>query len=360
MCGLAGIFDIGGRRPVDEKLLRAMTTALRHRGPDGDGFHVEPGVGLGHRRLAHHRPRRPASSRCSTRTARSAVVFNGEIYDFARLRTGLESPGPRLPHPLRHRDDRPCLGKLGPGMPRPPLGMFAFALWDRNRGQLFLARDRLGKKPLYYSLLPTASSSSPPSCAACRPTRSVPRRLAPEAIEDYLAFGYIPEPGLDLSPACRNCRAAHYLLLERGQPMAAPQPYWRPHFADAADRRGRGRRRARSTRLRDCVGERAWSPTCRSARSCRAGSIRAPSSRLMAGLRTDPIATFTIGFDGESDETEYAAAMARRYRTAHHSERTADRLHRGGPRAGGDLRRALRRQLVDPDPSRLRAGPPRT
>src|ERR1700690_4066492 len=150
MCGLAGIFQRDAPATVDAALLRRMTTAMQHRGPDGEGFHVEPGVGLGHRRLAIIDPaggHQPMYNEDHS----VAIVFNGEIYNFAELREELQALG----HVFRNRCDTEAIvhawESWGPDCLQRLNGMFALAIWDRNRRQLFLARDRLGKKPLYYA-----------------------------------------------------------------------------------------------------------------------------------------------------------------------------------------------------------------
>src|ERR1051325_6133515 len=150
MCGIAGIFAVDPAAPVDEVTLHRMTAALAHRGPDGEGFLVEPGIGLGHRRLAiidldgGHQP-------MFNEDGSVAIVFNGEIYNHAALHRELAALG----HRFRSRSDTETIvhawESWGPGCLDRLSGMFAFALWDRNRRQLFLARDRLGKKPLYYA-----------------------------------------------------------------------------------------------------------------------------------------------------------------------------------------------------------------
>ena len=148
MCGIAGIFDSREARPVDESTLRAMNDAQRHRGPDDEGFHVEPGVGLGHRRLSIidlSTGQQPIYNEDDS----VVIVFNGEIYNFMQLRRELEGNG----HRFRTRTDTEVIvhawEQWGRDCVRRLRGMFAFALWDRNRGELFLARDRLGKKPRY-------------------------------------------------------------------------------------------------------------------------------------------------------------------------------------------------------------------
>src|SRR5262249_5605184 len=150
MCGIAGIYNADAAMPIAESILHRMTAALAHRGPDGDGFHIESGVGLGHRRLAiidlagGQQPMFNADGSL-------VIVFNGEIYNHLTLRCDLERQG----HIFRTHSDTEAIihawESWGIGCLERLSGMFAFALWDRNRQLLFLARDRLGKKPLYYA-----------------------------------------------------------------------------------------------------------------------------------------------------------------------------------------------------------------
>ena len=150
MCGLTGLFR-PHLAPVDADALRAMNDAIAYRGPDGDGFHIEPGIGFGHRRLAiidvggGHQPMwNEDGSVC--------IVFNGEIYNYAALWVELQALG----HIFRtdHSDTETVIHaweQWGPDCLARLNGFFALAIWDRNRGQLFLARDRLGKKPMHYA-----------------------------------------------------------------------------------------------------------------------------------------------------------------------------------------------------------------
>jgi asparagine synthase (glutamine-hydrolysing) len=317
MCGIAGIFDLRAPRDIDAQAVRKMTTALRHRGPDGEGFHVEPGVGLGHRRLSIidlAGGRQPMTNEDGS----VVISFNGEIYDYRPLRAALEKQG----HIFRTNSDTEtivhaweawgvdCLARLS--------GMFAFALWDRNRGQLFLARDRLGKKPLYYSIVNEHELIfASELCGITAHPQFRPVLSAP-AIDDYLAYGYIPDPG-SIYSGVRQIPAGHYLLLERGRPVAEPQSYWSPRFdrmAITEDEAVDGL----LDQLTTCVERRLVADVPLGAflsGGIDSGTIVA----LMAGLRRDPVATFTIGFGGEADELPYAAAVAQRYSTAHAVER---------------------------------------
>jgi asparagine synthase (glutamine-hydrolysing) len=317
MCGIAGILTADAGRSVPAPILRRMTAALAHRGPDGDGFHVEPGLGLGHRRLAIidlEGGRQPLFNEDGS----VAIVFNGEIYNHESLRAELAARG----HLFRTRSDTEaivhaweswgaaCLDRLK--------GMFAFALWDRTRQILFLARDRLGKKPLYYTWLADGTFLFASELRGLLQHPAVPRRLLPAAIDDYFALGYVPDP-FCIYDGIVKLPAAHYLLLERRDAAATPRRYWQPHFAE------RPRSEAEAVaELRDRLAD---SVTARLIADVPLGAFLSggvDSSAVvatMASLRGDPIATFTIGFDGEEDETPFAAAVARRYHTNHRTER---------------------------------------
>src|SRR5262247_1664386 len=151
MCGIAGIVSLNSREPVDQARVKRMRDVLRHRGPDGEGLWAEGPVGLGHRRLSivdvagGHQP-------MANEDETVWITYNGEIYNHAELRTGLEARG----HRYRTRSDTETIlhlyEELADACVERLQGMFAFALWDRARRRLLLARDRLGIKPLYYAL----------------------------------------------------------------------------------------------------------------------------------------------------------------------------------------------------------------
>jgi asparagine synthase (glutamine-hydrolysing) len=183
-----------------------MNEALHHRGPDGEGFHIEPGIGLGHRRLSIidiEGGRQPMYNEDGS----VVITFNGEIYDYEPLRIDLERRG----HKFSTRSDTETIihawEEWGAECVEHFSGMFAFAIWDRNRNQLFLARDRLGKKPLYYSLIGRHFVFASELGGIVEYSGST-RRLSGAGIQDYFAFGYVPqsrciyEGVLQLPPGC--------------------------------------------------------------------------------------------------------------------------------------------------------------
>ncbi|MFZ5530240.1 MAG: asparagine synthetase B, partial [Pseudomonadota bacterium] len=193
MCGIAGIFDTRGSRPVDDALLARMNQAQFHRGPDEGGQHTEPGVGLAHRRLSiidlssGHQP-------LFNEDGSVVIVFNGEIYNFQPLAQELAALG----HTFRTHSDTEVIvhawEQWGEDCVRRLRGMFAFVIWDRSRQTLFLARDRLGIKPLYYAPLADGRMVFGSELKALLVHPDLPRQTDARAVEDYFAYGYVPEP----------------------------------------------------------------------------------------------------------------------------------------------------------------------
>ena len=318
MCGLAGIFHPSGGG-VDAALLRRMTDTLRHRGPDGDGFHLEPGIGLGHRRLAIIDPaggRQPMFNEDGS----VAVVFNGEIYNFAELRPELQALG----HRFRNRCDTEAIihawESWGPDCVRHLSGMFAFALWDRNQRRLFLARDRLGKKPLYYATDTRGQVVFASELCALAAVPTLPRTLDPAAVDDFFTLGYVPDP-TSIFREIKKLPPAHTLLLQVGEKLPVPRRYW--DVATATQPVGEVEAAARlAALLTDATARRLVSDVKLGA-FLSGGVDSSAVVAIAAGLRGDPLDTFTIGFDGAEDETPYAALVAARYGTRQHTARAA-------------------------------------
>lgn len=224
MCGITGIVDMRAERPIDEPLLRAMNSAIGHRGPDGDGFHFEPGVGLGHRRLSIidlEGGKQPLYNEDHS----VVVTYNGEIFNFMEVERELLQRG----HTFRTRSDTEvivhaweewgveCLKRFN--------GMFAFAVWDRRQKTLFVARDRLGVKPLYYAELSDGRLIFGSELKALLLHPQLPRRIDPQAVEEYFAFGYVPDPKT-IYRDVRKLEPGAYLCMKRGDGHVKPVRYW--------------------------------------------------------------------------------------------------------------------------------------
>ena len=208
-------------------MLRRMNDAIAYRGPDGDGFHIEPGVGLGHRRLS-----------IVDVAGGGQPMYNEERDRRHRLQwRNLQLPGTcgrnsrRMGHVFRNRCDTEAVihawESWGPECLQHLSGMFAFALWDRRQQEvLFVARDRLGKKPLYYGQY----LRTEPLCLARNWLRSprsptLSRRISATAVDDFFALGYVPDPRTRSLTTFKKLPAAHYLLLKHGGKIV-PQRYW--------------------------------------------------------------------------------------------------------------------------------------
>ncbi len=315
MCGLTGIFHPDRLGAIDAGLLRRMTDAIAYRGPDGDGFHVEPGVGLGHRRLSIVDVAGGAQPMYNEDES-VVIIFNGEIYNFPELRPKLQDLG----HVFRNRCDTEAVihawESWGPDCLLHLSGMFAFALWDRRQETLFLARDRLGKKPLYYGRTSSGALVFGSELAALAPVPDLPRRISPAAVDDFFAFGYVPEPH-SIYEGIHKLAAGHYLMLRRGA-HAAPRRYWEAPTTSAPAEEAEA--------VRHFPGLLAAATQKRLMADVPLGAFLSggvDSSAVVAsaaGLQDDPLATFTIGFPGAEDETPLARAVASRYGTAQHED----------------------------------------
>ena len=318
MCGITGIWEPNGA-PADRGVLRRMNDAIAHRGPDGDSFHFEPGVGFGHRRLSIIDVS-GGSQPMFNEDGTVAIVFNGMIYNFQELRAELEALG----HIFRTRCDTEVMvhgwEAWGTNLLDRANGFFAFAIWDRKRQTLFLARDRLGKKPLYYARTPAGGVAFASEMAALRQVPGVSLHVDPRAMDDFFAYGYVPDPGTIYADVCKM-PAGHFLLLHRDAADPAPVRYWRaPSSTQPIDEAEAvaelTARLTEATRLRLTADVPLGA-------FLSGGVDSSAVVAIAAGLKASPLSTFTIGFDGKEDETPFAAEMARRYGTDQHSERAS-------------------------------------
>ena len=318
MCGIVGVFDSAGRGEISRALLEKMNGSLLHRGPDEGGVHLEPGVGLGHRRLSIidlSTGQQPLYNEDRS----VVVVFNGEIYNFQDLVPELQALG----HIFRTRSDTEVIVHAweawGEDCVQRFRGMFAFALWDRNRETLFLARDRLGVKPLYYAKLPAGEWIFGSELKALLVHPKLRREIDPWAIEDYFAYGYVPEPRTIFKDVYKLA-PGFMLTLKRGQPAARPVEYWDVPFKLSAPITEAEASEELIHRLREAVKIRLISEVPLGA-FLSGGVDSSAVVAMMAGLSAEPVVTCSIAFgDAAFNEAAYAQKVAEQYHTQHHVE----------------------------------------
>ncbi|MEM9253840.1 MAG: XrtA/PEP-CTERM system amidotransferase [Pseudomonadota bacterium] len=319
MCGIAGLFDISGRQEFDRDLLNAMNQTQYHRGPDEYGIFAGPGVSFAHRRLSIidlSSGQQPMHSEDGKLT----VVYNGEIYNFAELGDELRALG----HVLRTRCDTEVIlyawREWGEQCVEKFRGMFAFAIYDRERESVFLARDRLGIKPLFYSVLNDRTLVFGSELKVLKAHPGLPRILEFQAVEDYFALGYVPEPKT-IYRSVYKLRPGHSMLFECGRPIPQQREYWDIPFAPLPSSPEETLYEELNDRLLQAVDIRLVSEVPLGA-FLSGGVDSSAVVAAMAQLQSDPVNTCAIGFDvPQFDETDYARQVAERYRT-NHLERT--------------------------------------
>ncbi len=321
MCGIAGIFHLSTPKPVDPARVERMCDAIAHRGPDGHGVWTAPGVGLGHRRLSiidlAGSPQPMASA-----DGQAMLVFNGEIYNYRELRDELRGHGAQF---RTDGDSEVILAawrQWGPDCLPRLHGMFAFALYDLGQRSLFLARDRLGVKPLFTAQLSDGSLIFGSELKALTAHPLLRREADPLAVEDYLAWGYVPD-GRSILKGVEKLPAGHSLLLRHDAPMPRPRQWWDISFVE---------RRAGSTAdleaellhlMRQAVTSRMAADVPLGA--FLSGGVDSSSVvALMAEASSNPVKTCSIGFDVSAlDETAYAEQVARRFATDHRARQVS-------------------------------------
>jgi asparagine synthase (glutamine-hydrolysing) len=319
MCGITGIFDTRGKRAIDAAVLVRMNETQHHRGPDECGTHVEPGVGLGHKRLSII-DLATGQQPLFNEDGSVAVVYNGEIYNFQELIPELIALG----HVFHTRSDTEVIVHAweawGPACVKRFRGMFAFALWDRNRETLFLARDRLGVKPMYYALLPDGHLLFGSELKSLLAFGALEREIDPFAVEEYFALGYVPEPRTIFKGA-KKLPPAHTLTVKRGAPVPEPVEFWDVAFT-LDNRISETEASAQlQERLRESVKLRLISEVPLGA-FLSGGVDSSAVVAAMAGLSATPVNTCSISFsDPAFDESRYAQMVAERYQTRHFVDR---------------------------------------
>jgi asparagine synthase (glutamine-hydrolysing) len=317
MCGIAGIFHCGTVKPVDPARVGRMCDAIVHRGPDDSGVWTAPGVGLGFRRLAIIDLAGSAQPMASA-DGRAMLVFNGEIYNFRELRRELTGLGA---HFRTDGDGEVILAayqKWGVDCLQRLHGMFAFALYDLDKRTLFLARDRLGVKPLFMASLSDGSLAFASELKGLLAHPLLRRAVDPLAVEDYLAWGYVPDHRSILK-GIEKLPAGHYRLLRHGARPGAPVRWWDISFAERRKGKPADLEAELLHHLREAVTSRMIADVPLGA--FLSGGVDSSSVvALMAQASRQPVKTCSIGFDVAAlDETSYADEVARLFGTDHHA-----------------------------------------
>lgn len=324
MCGIAGIFNLSGE-PVSSVILRKMTDAIAHRGPDGEGFYTDSFIGLGHRRLAiidlsplGHQP-------MITENGKYVLTYNGEVYNFQELRAELQSLGHRF---LSKTDSEVVLNayvQWGPGCVKRFNGMFAFAIWDKTSQELFIARDRYGIKPLYYIFCGNKFIFASEQKAIIKHP-DVRREIDLSALVEYFTFQNIFTDktllkGIHIFPA--GCYAR--LVLGRYTDSLTFERYWDYNFREPEDELRENEYNEELDRLfRQAVNRQLVSDV--DIGSYLSGGMDSGSITAIAGAQLPYIKTFTCGFDLNSasglemgfDERVKAEYMSYLFKTEHY------------------------------------------
>ncbi|MET0012468.1 MAG: XrtA/PEP-CTERM system amidotransferase [Sedimenticola sp.] len=316
MCGIVGIFNLTGSNAINRDLLHRINETQYHRGPDEGGIHIEPGIGLAHRRLSIidlSSGQQPLFNEDGS----VVVTYNGEIYNFKELMRELKDLG----HVFKTHCDTEVIvhawEQWGESCVKRFRGMFAFAIWDRNKKILFLARDRLGIKPLYYTRLENDQFVFSSELKAIQLHPALKDEYDPYAIEEYFAFGYIPDPRT-IFKNVKKLPPGHTLTLQFGHALPEPVEYWDVPFNTVKTGTEEDISNELIDRLEEAVKIRMVAEVPLGA-FLSGGVDSSAVVALMARNSNNPVNTCSIGFgDPKFNETEFAELVADRYKTNHH------------------------------------------
>ncbi|MBC3765760.1 XrtA/PEP-CTERM system amidotransferase [Neptunicella marina] len=318
MCGIAGIFHLTDSGQLDKNIIQQMNDVQYHRGPDAGDYYFDAGVALAHRRLSiidlEGSPQ-PMQSACG----QAVIVFNGEIYNFKALHEELSAKGYKF---NTDGDTETILNawlEWGEDCVHHLRGMFAFAIWDKKQQSLFIARDRLGIKPFFYSLLPNGELLFGSELKVLTQHPLFDRTMRNTTVEDYFTFGYVPEPHTVYQNSFK-LPPGHRVLIKRGM-KAIPQTeeYWDiPVHSPAMDESEVQAQLIE--RFKEAVDIRMVADVPLGA-FLSGGVDSSGVVALMSQLQSDPVNTCAIGFDVKAfNETEFAQMVAERYHTNHRVE----------------------------------------
>jgi asparagine synthase (glutamine-hydrolysing) len=317
MCGIAGFAgdNEGLSREERADVLERMCRAIRHRGPDDQGTLVREGAAIGMRRLSiidlagGHQP-------MTGEDGRVALVFNGEIYNYRELKPELESRGHRF---VTNSDTETIVHayeEFGAACVERLRGMFAFAVWDSHERELFIARDRAGKKPLYYSLTARGTLVFGSELKSLLEHPEMRREVDPESLDAYLSLGYVPDP-LCILRGVRKLPPGHHLTFRDGRVNV--QSYWDFEYAEAQENRSEDDYLEELRALLDESVRMRLVADVPLGAFLSGGVDSSTIVGLMSRHATGPVKTFSIGFREDSyDELRYARVAAKAFETEHH------------------------------------------
>jgi len=320
MCGIAGIVDLKASREIDRDALKRMTDALIHRGPDGEGFFIAPGVGFGHRRLAVIDI--DGGAQPFTTQHRDCVIsYNGEIYNHRALEPDLRTNGMNV----RTQSDTEILAegwaREGAQFVHKLRGMYAFSFWEPDARRLTLARDRLGERPLYYAETDDGFLIFASELGAILASGMVERTFNREAVADYFYYGYVPDPKT-IYKDIHKLPPAHILVAGPGKAIRLER-YWRPVFVNGSQLQFDDAVDMLRGRIDDAVSTQSIADVPIGA--FLSGGV--DSAGIVASMHNNgnKLVTCTVGFDDTGwDERDAARAIAVKYGSEHH-EYLADR-----------------------------------
>jgi asparagine synthase (glutamine-hydrolysing) len=319
MCGIAGIFHLTSDHQIDKDIISKMNDRQLHRGPDAGDYFFNPGVALAHRRLSiidlEGSPQ-PMMSACQ----RAHIVFNGEIYNFKELHQELTNKGYTF---NTHGDTETILNaylEWGEDCVHHLRGMFAFAIWDKEQQSLFMARDRLGIKPFFYSLLDDGHFIFGSELKVLTAHSLFDKTLRDESVEDYFTFGYIPEPNTIYKNAFKLAPGFRITLKKGDEFLPEPEEYWDVPTSVEKTLTKEEVNEQLVERLKEAVDIRMVADVPLG--SFLSGGVDSSAVvALMSQLQSEPVNACSIGFDvKEFNETDFAIEVAKRYKADHRIE----------------------------------------
>lgn len=312
MCGITGRFEFTSQS-VSEETIKKMTRAIAHRGPDDEGVFVDGQIGLGSRRLAIVDLSSAGHMPMSDESGQIWITYNGEIYNFPTLKKDLEAQGVKF---RSHSDTEVIIQlykKHGIECLKYLRGMFAFAIWDKNKQELFLARDRVGKKPLkYYSDSEKLVFAS--ELKAILTNSDVKKEVDLEAVDEYLTYQYVPHPKTGFKNIWK-LEPGHFMIVKNGK--INKQKYWDLDFSKKEQHSESEWKHLIENKLAETVKMRLISDVPLGAHLS-GGIDSSVVVALMAKSMHEPVKTFSIGFkESDYNELPYAKMVADRYKTNH-------------------------------------------